>query len=230
MKNTLQRYEKKYLLNKNQYEMIKEKLTPYTKVDKYSNYTVCNLYFDTESYQVIRHSIDKPVFKEKLRIRSYGVVNDDAIVYLELKKKYDHEVIKRRLPLTFKQFEDYIYKGIRPDLNNQILREIDHYVTLNKPYPRIYIAYEREALQGIEDESFRITFDKNIRFRNDDLSLTKGLDGKPIIEQDQCLMEIKTKGSIPLWFSQIITQTSTYPQSFSKYGYCYQTHLDYALV
>lgn len=223
--NTFKRYEKKYMLNKRQYEDITKTLTQHTTPDKFGTYSICNLYFDTDSYEIIRRSIEKPVYKEKLRVRSYGIPNKDDIVFFELKKKYKKEVFKRRIALTIKEYEDYIYNGIKPTKSHQILSEIDYYINMYKPYPRIYIAYEREALIGINNKNLRITFDKNIRYRQSALSLRNGDDGTRILDDDKCIMEIKILGAMPIWLSHLLTSMKIYPQSFSKYGYCYQNYL-----
>lgn len=230
LKNTFKRYEKKYMITREQYTRIMENLKHYTVADEFGSYTVCNLYFDTDSYEIIRRSIDKPIYKEKLRVRSYGVPSEDDKVFLELKKKYKKEVFKRRILLTVKEFEDYIYKGIKPDESDQILSEIDYYINMYNPYPRIFIACEREALKGIDDTTLRITFDKNIRFREHSLSLLNGTEGTPIVEEDKYLMEIKAEGSMPLWLSHLINSMDIYPQSFSKYGYCYKNYLNAAIA
>lgn len=223
--NTFKRYEKKYMLNKRQYEDITKTLTQHTTPDKFGTYSICNLYFDTDSYEIIRRSIEKPVYKEKLRVRSYGIPNKDDMVFFELKKKYKKEVFKRRIALTIKEYEDYIYNGIKPAKSQQILSEIDYYINMYKPYPRIYIAYEREALIGINNKNLRITFDKNIRYRQSALSLRNDDEGTKILDDDKCIMEIKILGAMPVWLSQLLTSMKIYPQSFSKYGYCYQNYL-----
>jgi len=226
LKNTFKRYEKKYMISESQYREIKKLLKDYAVADEFGSYTVCNLYFDTDSYEIIRRSIDKPVYKEKLRVRSYGIPSEEDMIYLELKKKYKKEVFKRRILLTVKEFEDYIYKGIKPNQSEQILSEIDYYIDLYKPYPRIFIACEREALKGKDNETLRITFDRNIRYREDSLSLLDGTEGSPIVDEGQYLMEIKAEGAMPIWLSHLINSMDIYPQSFSKYGYCYKHYLN----
>ncbi len=228
LQSTFKRYEKKYMINEEQYHQIKECLKDYTLSDEYGSYTVCNLYFDTDNYEIIRHSIDKPVYKEKLRVRSYGIPGENDRIFLELKKKYKKEVFKRRIHLTVKEFEDYIYKGIKPDKSEQILAEIDYYINMYKPYPRIFIACEREALKGKEDKNLRITFDRDIRYRETSLSLQQGSGGTRIVDENMYLMEIKAEGAMPLWLSGILNSMCIYPRSFSKYGYCFTNYLNAA--
>ena len=52
------------------------------------NYNIYNIYYDTDNSDVIRHSISKPYYKEKLRLRSYYIPNNsNDKVFLELKRK-----------------------------------------------------------------------------------------------------------------------------------------------
>ena len=82
------RYEKKYMLTKEQYESFKEDIDDFMKIDEYGLSTICNIYYDTVDYKLISRSIEKPIYKEKIRLRSYGIPTPDSTVFLELKKKY----------------------------------------------------------------------------------------------------------------------------------------------
>lgn len=230
MQKTFKRYEKKYLLRDSQCCVLHEKLMEHMQQDVYSSYSIRNLYFDTDNYEIIRRSVEKPVFKEKLRVRSYGSPDSNDIIFLELKKKYKKEVFKRRICLTLAEYEDYIYKGIRPEKSEQILTEIEYFLNVYKPYPRIYIAYDRVALVGKEDKNLRVTFDKNIRFRSSELSLRNDDKAVNILGDDQCIMEIKVPGAMPLWLCSMLNDMQIFSQSFSKYGYCYQNYLNAALA
>ena len=230
MQTTFRRYEKKYLLRDSQCCILHEKLKEHMEQDTYGSYSIRNLYFDTDNYEIIRLSVEKPVFKEKLRVRSYGSPNSNDMIYLELKKKYKKEVFKRRICLTLDEYEGFINKGIRPERSGQILTEIEYFLTIYKPYPRIYIAYERAALVGKKDNNLRITFDKNIRYRSSELSLRNDDKAERILGADQCIMEIKVQGAMPLWLSGILNEMQIFPQPFSKYGYCYKNHLNAALA
>ena len=133
------------------------------KMDNYGEHTICNLYFDTDDYELIYSSIEKPVYKEKLRLRSYGVPEKNSKVFLELKKKYQGIVYKRRVEMTFQEAINYLSQGIHPDCDSQILKEIDYFKNFYHPVPKVIIAYDRIAYAGIEDKELRITFDKNTR-------------------------------------------------------------------
>lgn len=220
-----QRYEKKYLLNPEQYQKIRAGLAPYMEADEHGRYTICNLYYDTPDFQLIRASLDKPVYKEKLRMRSYGVPADGDSVFVELKKKYKGVVYKRRTVLEAGEALDYLAGGCSPRAKDQICREIDWFLGRYHPVPQVFIAYDREALAGLEDRVLRVTFDIDLRWRDTALDLRSGDGGERITSRDQILMEIKIPGSAPVWLSRLLSENSVFPTSFSKYGVCYRENL-----
>lgn len=225
IKQCFERYEKKYFLTDEQYRLFKEKLMEYVRPDNYPTYTLCNIYYDTDDYRLIRASLEKPIYKEKLRVRSYGIPKADTKVFIELKKKFDGVVYKRRIttnPYLVKPF----LMGIKPaETDSQIAREIEYFQKLYKASPKAFIAYDREAYQGIEDSELRITFDTNMRYRLKDLSLQAGDYGEPITDTDEILMEIKIPRACPLWLSRLLNEFKIYSTSFSKYGTCYTEHI-----
>ena len=220
-----QRYEKKYLLNLEQYQKIRAGLAPYMEADEHGRYTICNLYYDTPDFQLIRASLDKPVYKEKLRMRSYGVPADGDSVFVELKKKYKGVVYKRRTALEAGEALDYLAGRCSPRAKDQICREIDWFLGRYHPVPQVFIAYDREALAGLEDRVLRVTFDSDLRWRDTALDLRSGDGGERITSRDQILMEIKISGSAPVWLSSLLSENSVFPTSFSKYGVCYRENL-----
>lgn len=219
------RYEKKYFLTPEQYKKFKQMIMPYVTEDEYGRYTICNIYYDTDDFALIRASIEKPEYKEKLRVRSYGVPGDSDKVFVELKKKFDGVVYKRRVTTKAYLYAPFL-KGIAPaEKKDQISREIDYFQSFYHSVPKAFIAYDREAYRGSEDENLRITFDTNIRYRLDNLDLRSGDYGKPILSDDKILMEIKIPGVCPLFLCHILTLLKLYPVSFSKYGTCYREHI-----
>jgi len=224
IKCIFERTEKKYLLSKEQYELLLEKSKEYIKSDKYGVTSICNVYFDTEDSELIRTSIEKPLYKEKLRLRSYGTpTSEDSKVFLEIKKKYDGVVYKRRVSMSLKESEKYLNNGIKPECENgQIIREIDYIIEHYNLKPKLFLAYDRIAYNGIEDTALRITFDTNIRSRENDLSLMAGSYGDNLIDGDTYLMEIKANGGMPLWLVDLLSTLEIYPLSFSKYGNIYK--------
>lgn len=217
-----QRYEKKYILNMQQYEQFLKRVSSYLEVDQYGESTICNLYYDTASYELIRTSIEKPEYKEKLRLRSYGIPEEGDTAFIEIKKKYDGIVYKRRIELAIEQAAAYLDEGMEPDLDSQIKREIDYCIQFYDLSKKMYIAYDRTAMYGIYDDSVRVTFDKRIRYRMNDLELQKGDHGIYILPEDKVLMEIKVAGAYPLWMTEILSDLAIYPGSFSKYGNSYK--------
>lgn len=221
--NVFKRYEIKYLLTKEQCQWIKEKMKDHMIGDKYGRNTICNIYYDTPNYLLIRRSIEGPVYKEKLRVRSYGVANENSEIFVELKKKFKKVVYKRRISMDLQQAKNYLHKGIK-DQDSQIIHEIDYFMKeYNRPEPKVFISYEREAFYDKNDHDFRVTFDTNILWRDYDLSLCKGIYGQSILENNQVLMEIKTGTAIPLWMTALLDEKRIYKTSFSKYGNAYKT-------
>lgn len=217
-----ERVEKKYLLDRNKYNLLLKAVEPYMSVDSYGKHTIGNIYYDTDTYELISRSIDKPKYKEKFRIRSYGVPKADDKVFLEIKKKYKGVVYKRRVSMTLKEAEDYLERGVRPKKEGQILKEIDYLMSFYDLSPKVYLAYDRIAYFGKENPDVRITFDHNIRSRDYNVRLEEGDYGTQFLDDYQYLMEIKVPGAMPLWLSKILSDLEIYPTSFSKYGNVYK--------
>ncbi len=218
--NVFERVEKKYRLNQNQYDLFLDGTADKIHMDEYGLHTIRNIYYDTQNNELIRRSIDKPKYKEKLRLRGYGEILEDSPVFLEIKKKYQGVVYKRRAQLALQQARTYLNSGIRAEKNSQILNEIDYFIRFYHPEPRVYLAYDREAFVGNEDESLRITVDRNIRSRSHRLELT--YDGEcRLLNPGEYLMEIKVKGAYPMWLANLLGKLNIYPASFSKYGAVY---------
>lgn len=219
------RYEKKYIITVEQYQMLIGRLMEKMTADQYGRHTICNIYFDTPGYDMIRSSLDKPVYKEKLRLRSYGVAQEDDMVFIELKKKYDGIVYKRRVSMSLRDARKYLYYGIYPDCGGQILREVDYAMEFYRPKPMVYLAYERIAFFGNEDSELRVTFDRNIRAREYKLDLNRGSYGIALLEQGQMVMEVKIPGAMPMWMCHLLSELSIYPVSYSKYGAYYKAYI-----
>lgn len=223
---TFKRYEIKYLLEEKTYLELRKRLEGKMVVDQYGKKTICNVYFDTPDSRLIRTSLEKPVYKEKLRLRSYGIPEQHSTVYVELKKKYKGVVYKRREDMVLSEAEAYLYRGWKPGFDSQVLREIDWFLSYyGQITPAMYISYERIAMNEEEDSELRVTFDTNILWRKEELNLKEGSWGNSILEPGQRLMEIKIAGAMPLWLGEILNELQIYPISFSKYGRAYQDQL-----
>lgn len=213
------RYEIKYLLTAPQTESLVRLMSAYMRPDKYFESTVCNVYYDTPDYLMIRRSIEKPTYKEKLRLRSYGIAGRDGTVFCELKKKCESVVYKRRLTLATSELQTDLTSCL-PD--TQIGREITYCFTRYPMLaPKVFICYDRQAYCGADDRRFRMTLDKNIMWRDYDLSLSKGIYGNRITDFGQTLLEVKTTGAMPLWLVRFLSENKIYKTSFSKYGNTY---------
>lgn len=223
--NKFRRVEKKYLLTKEKYELLISKIKNYITADKYDYSTICNVYFDNDNYDLITKSIEKPLYKEKLRIRSYGIPSKTDKVFFEIKKKYKGIVFKRRISLTLKEFYDYLTKGIVPNVDIQVMNEIDYMIKLYNLKPKIFIAYDRYSYKGKNEKEFRITFDKNIRSRNNFINLENGDSGNVLLKKGEYLMEVKTLDAYPMWFTNVLSELGIYPTSFSKYGNVYKKQI-----
>lgn len=222
---TFQRYEKKYLLTARQYQGLSAALKNYMEPDEYGLHIICSIYYDTDDYAVIRESLTKPSFKQKLRLRSYGVPTADSIVYLELKKKLDGITYKRRIPLKLREAQDYMETGRMPEQQDQIFREIRWYNRQQPLSAKAVICYNRVALCGNDDANLRLTIDNQIRWRSYNLSLAAGDHGDLLLSPGLRLMEIKTMNALPLWLVKLLSQFKIYPCAFSKYGTVYQKYL-----
>ena len=218
------RYELKYMLTLEQKEKILEAMSPYMELDKYGRTTIRNIYFDTASYRLIRRSIEKPAYKEKLRIRSYSQTTADSTVFVELKKKYQKVVYKRRLPLCEADAMAWVCRERSCPFDTQISREIDYFIDFyEKLNPTVFLSYEREAYYDKGGGDFRVTFDDHILCRQTDVSLCSSVYGAPILPEGMVLMELKCSGGIPLWMVEVLSRERIYKTSFSKYGTAYST-------
>ncbi len=221
------RYEIKFLISKQQRQLIEGAFLGHMQPDKYGRSTICNVYFDTPDKRLIRRSIEKPVYKEKLRIRSYGIASQGSPVFVELKKKYKDVVYKRRVNMFVEDAERYLRREISPENPSQIISEIDYFISFYPQIePSVFISYERAAFYGKDDPGFRITFDENILWRDLDLSLTKGIYGHTLLDNNKVLMEVKTAYSIPLWLMNMLTENRIFKASFSKYGNAYKAMMN----
>lgn len=218
------RYELKYLLTRDQKEKILEAMEPYMKLDNYGRTTIRNIYYDTDNYRLVRRSIEAPIYKEKLRVRSYSQAASASTVFVELKKKYESVVYKRRLTLSESAAMEWINGKQTCPVDSQIGREIDYFLNYyQRLRPAVFLTYDREAYFTKDLSDFRVTFDDTILYRQTDISLQEPVWGKPIIPEDTVLMEIKCSGGIPMWMVSALSQNGIRKTSFSKYGTAYQS-------
>ncbi len=214
------RVENKYVLSCTQYHQLMRGIADKITIDQYGRHTIRNIYFDTPDFRLLRASIDAPVYKEKLRLRGYGRVRDDDMVFLELKKKYKGIVYKRRVALPLSVAQTALAENSAADC--QIMREIDYFARLYQPLlPRIFLAYERRAYTFPGEPDLRLTFDENIRARMDDVRLDGGDAGELLLSPGDIVMELKIPGAVPLWLAKAFAECDIFPRGFSKVGTYY---------
>ena len=225
MQNAFTRYEKKYLITKEQALRLRSTLSQHMVQDQYGEYLVQNLYYDTENWDIVRTSIEKPIYKEKMRLRCYGNATDESKYYLELKKKYKGVVYKRRISIPSQSLAGKTIRSVVSEAPSQISRELDFYIQRHEVAERIYIANQRVALAGIADEGLRVTFDTDVRFRLNDLNFSNSTAGQRILTDGKILMEVKALGGMPLWMANALSENRVFPTSFSKFGICYTDYI-----
>ena len=224
-KLTFKRYEKKYLLSAEGYAHLMARLAEYIEPDEYHRSTVCSIYYDRDDFRLIRHSIDAPIYKEKLRVRSYNPTGPDCEAFVELKKKYKGIVYKRRVAMTGREAEAWLSGAAEPPEDSQMVREIQWFLHENEPRPQVLIACDRTSWRARENPELRITFDERIRWRESELSFAAGCGGELLLPNGEVLMELKIPGAAPLWLAHLLSEQALFPTSFSKYGVCYKNHL-----
>lgn len=221
----MKRYEMKYIMSPEQTAYFKESVAGHMKIDKFGLTSIASLYYDTPNYRLIRTSVEKPPFKEKIRLRSYGIATDTSPVFLELKRKAYGIVYKRRVQSTIPLVNKFFYGEGDICAGGQINREIttfrDYYQTL---VPACLIVYDRVAYFQ-PDGDLRLTIDHNPRYRYEDLNLTTSMDGNSLLKEGYTILEVKVQQAVPLWLSAILTKGHIYKGSFSKYGEAYRQQL-----
>lgn len=220
-----ERVEMKYVLTAQQYEQLMNMISCYLRPDEYPHSEITSIYFDTDSYQLIRSADDHQAYREKLRLRSYNgsSITDDSPVFLELKKKYNGVIYKRRQEMTYRQARQYILFGTMP-CDSQIMKEIDYTRrSCHTLEPKAVISYHRDSYAGISDD-IRMTFDTSIGYNTSKLVLA-GSRPQGYITNGEVIMEVKAFSTMPLWLSAALDSLHVYPGSFSKYGKVYQQHI-----
>lgn len=220
---TFKRTELKYLLTNAQHERLMACMKGRMRGDEWGPSTIWNVYFDTPTNLLARRSLEHPPYKEKLRLRRYGspATCDSDEVFVELKKKCEGVVYKRRVQMDLRQARELLAGEGHP--SGQIEREIDFTARrYGGLAPRMDVVYEREAFFAADDPDFRMTFDSCVR-----CSWDVGQPGRPrtwntILPKGCWLLEVKSPGAMPLWLADFLTAEHIFKTSFSKYGRGYE--------
>ena len=221
----MKRFELKYLLNPEQTAFLRERLKGHMEIDEFGKTSIASLYYDTPDYRLIRTSIEKPPFKEKIRLRSYGLASDDSPVFLELKRKADGIVYKRRvsstIPLVKRFFDGLGDICAGGQINREIVYFRDYYKTL---VPACLIIYDRTAYFEPSGD-LRLTIDEAPRYRTKDLDLRVSMEGTLLLPPGWTILEVKVQQAMPLWLTSILSEGKIYKASFSKYGEAYRQQI-----
>lgn len=221
----MQRFELKYMLSPAQTTLLKQAMEGHMVPDMFGLTSIASLYYDTPDYRLVRASLEKPLFKEKLRLRSYGLATETSPVYLELKRKADGIVYKRRVRTTTQQAADFVAGRDALAPEGQISREITAFRDFyREQVPACLIIYDRTAYVELGGD-LRLTIDRNPRYRMDHLSLTHSMDGISLLPPGCSILELKVQNAIPLWLSRALSEAHIYKTSFSKYGEAYRREL-----
>ena len=229
--STFKRYEKKYLITKEKLDEIMPYLLEYMELDPFclngNEYRIYSIYYDTDNHDIIRQNSSKPVYKEKMRIRSYYDRKDpEDKIFMEIKKKCDGQGNKRRIKLRIREIEPFVNDGILPEtkdyLSAQVAKELQYFLKMNKVHPALYVQYDRLALFGKEDKNFRMTFDRNVRTRRSNFHFGESDEDKLLLPNGEYIMEIKILGAMPLWLTRILSEHGLFSRGFSKYGVKYK--------
>ena len=227
---SFKRVEEKYLITEDEKNKLLKTIQKYMTLDPYcinqTPYKIQNIYYDTINNDLISNSINKPIYKQKIRVRKY---DNDNTYYLEIKKKSDGIVGKRRIALTLEEIDCFINIGIKPKrdsfIDNSVIGEIAYLLSHMKIEPKVYISYERLGYFDINNKEFRITFDNKIYSKRNDLSFDNDDYELDLLKSNLYIMEIKSVANFPLWLVKELSRLKIYPKSFSKYGEEYKIYL-----
>ncbi|MBO6261074.1 MAG: polyphosphate polymerase domain-containing protein [Bacilli bacterium] len=219
----MKRYEMKFILNKAQLIAFKNALDGHMVVDEYGKTSIASIYYDTPNYQLIRTSLEKPAYKEKIRLRGYGLLNEDDDSFLELKRKVEGVVYKRRIKIKEENAINFLKgKTDRLESSNQIAKELVYFRNYyQKLEPKIMVIYDRTSYKEL-DGDIRLTIDECPRYRTYDLNLHTSMDGELLLPPGNAILEIKVQQDMPLWLVNILSENKIYKSSFSKVGMAYQ--------
>lgn len=231
--STFCRKEMKFLITEEQMHVLLKETAAYFDYDAFcpngSWYLIRNIYMDTEQNQLIHLSTMGPTYKEKVRIRKYGTYDDQKdSYYLEMKKKAEGIVFKRRVHFTKEDLDTFLKnKQVLNGYNafsQQVMKEFIYLFEQYEIAPKLFLSYERLALKGKEEPTLRMTFDRNILTRRDNFEFDKA-GGDALLKPHQIIMEIKFENAMPLWLAHLLASHQIYKTSFSKYGHEYQKYV-----
>ena len=221
----MKRFELKYIISAEQEARLLEGLKGHMEPDEFGRTSIASLYYDTPEYRLINASIEKPSFKEKMRLRSYGLATEESPVFLELKRKAYGIVYKRRVQTTVPLGRKFFAGEGEICAEGQINREITYFRDFYGDLaPSCLIICERTAYAE-SDGDLRVTVDNAPRYRTEKLDLTTSMDGSPLLPEGYSILEIKVQEAMPLWLCRLLDREKIFKNSFSKYGEAYKRQM-----
>ena len=225
------RREQKYLITQWQYLQLVENILPYMRPDKYGvegRYSVTSLYFDNDDQDIYFETKNKLKYRQKLRLRVYDDTDRNGTAFFEVKQKHNKVVNKRRLVMPLSEAYRYLNNDAEElssyeTSNGQVLKEIDHFKRFYDLQPEMIVSYNRHAFHGVTDPELRITFDLDLKCRNEDLALENGSYGHNFIDENLVVLEVKVNDSVPLWLTRHLQDLDCEQRSASKF--CTSTEL-----
>lgn len=223
---TFRRREHKYLITTEQYVQLVQLISSYLRPDRHGingKYTVTTLYFESLDHKIYIETKNKLQFRQKLRLRVYDKTNISGNAFFEIKQKYEKAVNKRRVVIPLGEAYRYLANESSLALsetnisNQHVFYEIDDFRKLYALQPEMVVSYERHAFHHIEDADLRVTFDLNLRCRNDDLYVEHGPHGEHFIDSNLVILEIKTSKTVPHWLTQALQDLHCEKRSVSKF-------------
>lgn len=225
------RSELKYFFLPELIQDMRDYIRPYTELDPFSaeienhSYTVRSIYFDTDSFDFYYEKMDGLKIRKKIRVRAYNEFDCDKPAFLEIKRRYNKQIIKERAKIPLTRMEEIHERLENPlDIDTKWINNkntIDKYLyNIKKLHlrPTALITYEREAYIGSLNNHERVTFDKNIRcflfpeinelFREDDLK---------IVTNDRFVLELKFENFMPKWMIHLVRELRLRAEPIPKY-------------
>jgi len=222
--NLKYRHELKYVVNRHQYFIIRQRLRNLIKLDEHTGgsgeYHIRSLYFDDMDDTALYEKLSGVRDRSKYRIRIYN--KSDSLICFEKKIKLGNYIAKMKEPLSRDQYNSILagnYEVLnQPDkpFSMELYRQLTH----NLLRPKVIVDYVREPYI-CRSGNVRITFDKELRtglncvdMFDPDLSPVLAIDDSLII------LEVKYDEYLPEYIRAAIQLDGLIQQSTSKYVIC----------
>lgn len=187
------------------------------------------LYFDTDDFELIREFQTDGPYQELFRMRTSEVLMKESLVSMEIIKRFEGRASQRHVLIPYVNAQSYLldYRQYvnEQSIEAQISREIEYLVGGKSLAPKVVISSDRLIMNCTKKVPLEVEFDFNIRWRTSDFDLRKGNYGEFVDPTLNVLMTIKSDGSYPGWFSELLQQLDVQPSTFSSLMVTYQEHL-----